>query len=94
MVKNTSYSVNNDEVIVKVLAPEVKLEDIEITTQGSTLTVKIPDNDFTGSVNYTQSLSSLLDLSNSKASLKDGVLKLIIPYAESKKPKRISITGE
>lgn len=94
MAKNTSYLVNEEGADINILAPGVKMEDIEITTQCNTLTVKIPDNPFTGKVNYVQDFSPLLDLQESKASLKEGILKLTIPYAESKKPKRIAITGE
>ena len=92
MARNTSYQITDEGAEIKILAPQVKLEDVAITTSANQLTVEIPENDFTGKVKYVENFSSLLELSESKANLKDGVLTINIPYAESKKPKRIDIT--
>jgi HSP20 family molecular chaperone IbpA len=86
-------NVTDDGVELKFIAPETKLEDIEINhyEHQNGLSIFIPANTFCGAVEYTERLSDLLNVSETKATLSEGVLTVNIPYNESKKPKRIEI---
>jgi len=91
MGKYTRFEITDNGADILILAPQCNLEDIIINATGSKLSVSIPDNPFTGQVNYVENFSNLLNVGEAKASLKDGVLKIEIPYDEEKKPKRINI---
>ncbi|NTU65660.1 MAG: Hsp20/alpha crystallin family protein [Chloroflexi bacterium] len=95
-----------DNVIVKVSAPGVESEDIEISVVGDTLTIKgetkseehfeeasyIRKERRFGSFQRTLSLPASVASDKAKAEFENGVLTLTLPKAEEAKPKSIKIT--
>jgi len=86
--------------------PGVSPEDLTIELEQNELTVlaesryeAVPNqamrNEF-GSLSYKRvfTLSDMVDRENIKAVIKDGVLDLFLPKAESMKPRRIEIKAE
>ncbi len=86
------YTVTDNGIEVSILAPGVKMENIDINAyDNNRLTVSIQENKFFQEQRYSEKFSEMLDVGNSIASLEDGILTINIPYAESKKPRRIAI---
>jgi HSP20 family molecular chaperone IbpA len=86
------YTVTDNGIEVSILAPGVKMENIDINAyDDNRLTVFLPENKFYYQRKYAEKFSDMLDVGNSTASLEDGILTINIPYAESKKPRRIAI---
>lgn len=101
---------NEDEFTIKASIPGMKPEDLEITLDNRTLTIKgdIQEENITeeegryhlrerrfGTFSRSLSLPSRVDAENIDASYDSGVLTLHIPKAEEAKPKRISVkSGE
>ena len=95
-----------DNVIVKVSAPGVKPEDIDISVVGDTLTVKgetkgegrfeegsyIRQERRFGSFQRSFSLPTSVASDKAKAEFENGVLTLTLPKAEEAKPKSIKVT--
>lgn len=84
------------------VAPEtlsIDLEQNELTVRGQSdydpLTGQIMRTEFS-SLNYERvfTLSDMVDRDNIKAVVKDGVLDLFLPKAETMKPRRIEIKAE
>lgn len=87
-----TYTVTDNGIEVSILAPGVKMENIDINVyDNNRLTVFIPENKFYYHQKYAEKLHETWDVGNATASLEDGILTITIPYAESKKPKRIAI---
>ena len=100
---------SDDEVVVQAILPGVKPEEVEITMEGTTLTVSgdtTATNDGKegsmllqeirrGRFMRTLSLPAGLEPDKAKATFEDGVLTLRIPKAELLKPRQIKIsTGD
>lgn len=95
----------DEQYIVKASVPGVKPEDIEITVDDGLLTVKgeIKENKetdednyhlrerYTGSFMRRISLPNNIDADKIEATNENGVLTLVLPKAESVKPKRIQV---
>jgi HSP20 family protein len=95
-----------DNVIVKMSAPGVKPEDIDIAVVGDTLTIKgetksedqfeegsyIRKERHFGSFQRTFSLPTSVASDKAKAEFEHGVLTLTLPKAEEVKPKSIKVT--
>ena len=95
-----------DNVIVKMSAPGVKPEDIDISVVGDTLTIKgetkseeqFEEDSYLrkerrfGSFQRTFSLPASVASDKSKAEFENGVLTLTLPKAEEAKPKSIKVT--
>lgn len=84
------------------VAPEtlsIDLEQNELTVRGKSdydpQTGQIMRTEF-GALNYERvfTLSDMVDRENIKAVVKDGVLDLFLPKAETMKPRRIEIKAE
>lgn len=86
--------------------PGVSSEDLSIELEQNELTVQatsryeavsnqVMRNEF-GSLSYKRvfTLSDMVDRENVKAIIKDGVLDIFLPKAESMKPRRIEIKTE
>jgi HSP20 family protein len=99
---------SDDEVVVQAILPGVKPEEVEITVEGTTLsisgetTVTNDGNDGSmllqeirrGRFIRTLSLPAGLEPDRATATFEDGVLTLRIPKAEQLEPRRIKITTE
>jgi HSP20 family protein len=95
-----------DNVVVKMSAPGVKPEDIDISVVGDTLTIKgetkseeqfeegsyIRKERRVGSFQRTLSLPASVASDKAKAEFEHGVLTLTLPKAEEAKPKSIKVT--
>jgi HSP20 family protein len=96
----------NDALLVEASLPGVKPEDVEITVENGTLTIKAEDASerqsdgqgylvreiSRGSVMRSVSLPTGLEADRAEATFEHGVLKLRIPKAEQVKPKQIRIS--
>jgi HSP20 family protein len=94
-----------DALFVEASLPGVKPEDVDITVENGTLTIKAEDSGersseeggwlvreiSRGSVMRTVTLPSGLEADKTEATFEHGVLKLRIPKAEQVKPKQIRI---
>jgi HSP20 family protein len=98
---------NKDEFIVKASLPGVRPEDVHITAQGDTLSIRaeIKAEDEKKDENYhirerrygqfqrTMTLSTPIRADKAQAQFENGVLTLRLPKAEEAKPKEIKIGG-
>ena len=99
---------DGDAVVAKTAVPGVKPEDIEITIEGDTLTIKgetkveeqvksehyIRQERRYGAFSRAISLPGGLDTDKTDASFENGVLTLRIPKLEELKPKTIKIEAK
>jgi HSP20 family protein len=97
----------DDELVVKAALPGVKPEDVEITLDGSTLTItgkvaeerEQDDQGYLvrelrrGSFARSITLSNDLDTEHAKADFENGIVTLTFPKAEQAKPRRIPLTA-
>ncbi len=96
----------NDEIIVTAAVPGVKPEDVEITVEGETLTIKgeIPEavengntlfaERFHGPFARTLQLNVPVDVDHIEATFDNGVLTLVLPKSEEVRPKVIKVQAK
>lgn len=98
-------SEEKDQLVVKADLPGLKREDIQLSVEGSILTIKgerksedeKKDKNYHrversyGSFTRSLDLGSEIDQVKVKAQYKDGVLEVIVPKSEQSKPKPIEI---
>ena len=99
-------SETEDEYVVKASLPGVRPEDVQITVQGDTLTIRgetkaeeekgerwhLRERRF-GAFERSVTLSSPVHSDKAEARYDDGVLTLTLPKAEGAKPRQIKIGG-
>jgi len=99
---------SDDEVVVQAILPGVKPEEVEITVEGTTLSISgettVTNDGKDGSMLLqeirrgrfirTLGLPAGLEPDKATATFEDGVLTLRIPKAEQLKPRQIKITTE
>ena len=99
---------SDDEVVVQAILPGVKPEEVEITVEGTTLSISgettVTNDGKDGSMLLqeirrgrfirTLSLPAGLEPDKATATFEDGVLTLRIPKAEQGKPRQIRIMTE
>ncbi len=93
---------------VRVLLPGVKTEDVDLTVQQNTLTIKGQFSPLfeegkqvnwlvreigAGSFERTISFPKLVDVDHIETSYAHGILTIELPFSEVSRPKRISITN-
>lgn len=91
---------------VEAELPGYRLEDVEITAQDETLTIRgqrrieapegataLRTERHNGAFERSVSLPVAVDLDNVQASLRDGVLHVTLPLTPEVKPRRIQIAG-
>jgi HSP20 family protein len=98
-------SEKDDTYTITASLPGVKPEDLEITAQGSTLTIKgetkteeeKKEKDYVvkerreGEFSRTFTLATPIDADKATAKFEHGVLTLTVPKAETAKPKQIAL---
>ena len=97
---------NENGAIVTSEMPGVKMEGMELTVSGRTITVKgsktsqkdekqgyIRRERIEGEFTRSFEMPFQIDSSKVKAKLSDGVLEISLPRAESDKPRKISLSG-
>jgi HSP20 family protein len=98
----------DDQVVLKAELPDMKREDISITFENSTLTIrgerKLDETvkrenyqrleRFYGQFSRSFTLPATIDASGITASYKDGVLTIRLPQREEAKPKQIEVAVE
>ena len=99
------FDSGNQELVIKAELPEMKKDDIQITVENNTLTLrgeKKMDSDIKeecchriertyGAFSRTFSLPTTVDTSKVSADYKDGVLTIKLPVREEAKPKQIQV---
>jgi HSP20 family protein len=96
---------NDDEVVFICDVPGLKHEDLDVTIEGSTLTIK-GQRQYTGgekdqvwlgrsygAFEKAYTLPDLVDAEKMSAELSDGVLTIRVPKKPQAKPRRIAIGG-
>ncbi len=95
--------VTADEIIVLANMPGVKPEDVEITIEGDTLTIRgerprpLENVDYVmqerpfGKFQRTLNINIPVDANKAEARYENGLLTLVIPKAEAAKPRVIQI---
>jgi HSP20 family protein len=101
-------SENENEFVVKASLPGVKPEDVHITIQGDSLTIRgeskgeqetkgerwhLRERRF-GAFQRSVSLGTPVDSEKAKADYEHGVLSLTLPKAEASKPRQIKIGSQ
>lgn len=95
----------DDNVVVKASLPGLKAEDVDISIEGSVLTIKAEIQESTeeekedyvlrerrsGSFHRSVRLPRSLNTDETEATFEDGVLTVTIPKAEEAKPKAIKV---
>jgi HSP20 family protein len=95
--------VTQNEIVVTANVPGIKPEDVEITLEGDTLTIKgerpgpIENVDYVmrerpfGKFQRTLNINIPVDADKAEARYEHGLLTLVIPKAEAVKPKTIAV---
>lgn len=96
---------SENELVLLADMPGVPMENVEIDLDNDELTIRgvIPTVETRGSVilkeysvgdYYRQfTLSNVVDQGRIEATMKDGVLRLVLPKAEAAKPRKITVQG-
>ena len=96
-----------DDLVFRAEVPGVNREDIDISVENGVLQFKgerkreseVKDEDFHrversyGAFARSFSLTTTVDSAKVQATFKDGVLEIVLPKAETAKPKRIQIAA-
>jgi HSP20 family protein len=99
------YQNGNDELVLKAELPDMKREDIEITVDNNTLTIKgekkmageVKDEQLLrverryGTFTRSFSLPPTVDTSKVEAEYRNGILTLRLPLREEAKPRQIPV---
>jgi HSP20 family protein len=92
-----------EEIVIVANMPGVKPENVEITIEGDTLTIKgerpapFENVDYVlqertyGKFQRTLNINVPVDANKAEAKFEDGLLTLIVPKAEAVKPKTITV---
>jgi HSP20 family protein len=98
--------VTGEEIVILANMPGVKPENVEITIEGDTLTIKgerpaplenvdyvLQDRSY-GKFQRTLNINIPVDANKAEAKFEDGLLTLAIPKAEAVKPKTIQVVSK
>jgi HSP20 family protein len=99
-------SVTADALVVEAQLPGIKPDDVDITVENGTLTIRADSSEEThnrqgddlvqeirrGTISRTLRLPNGLEPDKAKATFEDGVLTLRIPKADEVKPRQIRIS--
>ena len=99
------YETAGHDLVIKVELPDVNREDVEVTVENNTITIKGNKN-FPGDVKEEQfrrverrygsfvrsfTLPNTVDAAKVSAEFKNGVLTIRLPYREEAKPRTINV---
>jgi HSP20 family protein len=96
---------NEDAIVLTADVPGLKPEELEVTLEGDTLTIRgeLKNRDEqrnyvlrerpTGRFERTLTINTPIDASKVEATFTDGVLTLTLPKAEAVKPKQIKVNA-
>jgi len=96
---------NEDAIVLTADVPGLKPEELEVTLEGDTLTIRgeLKNRDEqrnyvlrerpTGRFERTLTINTPIDSSKVEATFADGVLTLTLPKAEAVKPKQIKVNA-
>jgi HSP20 family protein len=98
----------DDSIVVKVSAPGVKPEDVQVSVVGDTLTIrgefkseeKVENGQYLcrelarGQFVRSLTLPGVVQADNANAEFENGILTIAIPKAEEAKPKVVKITSK
>jgi len=95
-----------NDIVLKADMPGIDEKSVDITLEKDLLTIhgsvepEVPENRRlvlsgygVGDYERTFTLSNAIDRENIHASVKDGVLRMILPKAETAKTRKIAVTG-
>ena len=99
------YETENHDVVIKAELPDMTREDIEVTVENNTLTLKgerkvpadVKDEQFRrverhyGAFSRSFTLPNTVDASRVSAEYKHGVLTVRLPFREEAKPRTINV---
>ena len=99
---------NENEFVIQASLPGMKPEDVQVTIQGETLTIRGEHQESAerkgenwllrerrlGNFQRSIALSSPVDSEKAQAQFEHGVLTLTLPKAEAAKPKQIKVGGK
>lgn len=99
------YSNGNHELVIKAELPDMKREDIDVTVENYTLTIRgekkmeqsVKEEQFHriersyGTFARSFSLPNTVDSAKVQADYKDGVLTITLPLREDVRPKQIKV---
>jgi HSP20 family protein len=99
------YEAGNHELILKAELPAMTRDDIDITLENNTLTLRgekkfeqdVKDEQYHrvertyGSFSRSFALPTIVDVNKVSAEYKDGVLTIKLPFREEAKPKQIKV---
>ncbi len=96
--------ITDDAIVIRADVPGLKPEDLEITLEGDTLSIRgeikreeADDRKYvllerpTGKFERTLTIGTPIDHDKVEANFKDGVLTLTLPKAEAVKPRQITV---
>jgi HSP20 family protein len=95
-----------EEIVIVANMPGVKPENVEITIEGDTLTIKgerpapIENVDYVlqertyGKFQRTLNINIPVDANKAEAKFEDGLLTLVVPKTEAVKPKTIQVVSK
>jgi len=98
--------VTPEDIVITANMPGIKPEDVEITLEGDTLTIKgerpapIENVEYLmqerpyGTFHRTLSINVPVNSDKAEAHFEDGLLTLVIPKAESVKPRTIQVVSK
>lgn len=96
---------NDDAIVIVADVPGLNPEDVEVTLEGDTLTIRGELKNRTGEHNYllrerasgaferVLTINTAIDASKVEAQFDAGVLTLTLPKAEAVKPKQIKVVA-
>ncbi len=96
----------DEEIVITASVPGVKPDDIDITVEGDTLTIRgeaparpeglryLFAERFEGAFSRTLQLNIPVDVDHIEANFENGLLTVILPKAEEVKPKVIKVQAE
>ncbi len=96
---------NDDAIVIVADVPGLKPEDVEVTLEGDTLTIRgqlknhAEDKNYllreraTGAFERVLTINTAIDPNKVEAHFDDGILTLTLPKAEAVKPKQIKVVA-